>query len=309
MEAPRQAARPAAARTDFARWLTSDLRIKGSTRTVSEAPRAPTRSLAVNADTPSAQDGEKVDFARWLTADLRPRQRYAPDSLAPQVVSTEMTDADAAPDGVDAFDAASEERLTAAGMTELPNAVEPLGAAGPQPKPELDDDDLAVLPGRARRRAQLSSRGQSSRGRRGAVGLALLLLAGGALWLGGERPKSDLAARASAAPPAGAQLAALPPPPPDEVPAELEPEPEPSAAPEPMGNAERRAASAPRKGGAAPEPNPELDALDAKLSRARRPNVARYPDLPSPTLSQLARQEQATARKDAVRSSSVSAKQ
>jgi hypothetical protein len=230
----------AAIAPDFASWLTSDLRVKGTSVPPEAAP-------ALLSEPPRAAAGpapEQVALARWLTADLRPRGSTPPDSLAPQMV--------AAP---------------------IPLALVPAA--------DLEAEDLAVLPTRSGTRSRAQAR------RRAAVAFALLLLGGGVVLFGRAGSHGDVAAEPAAAAAPQGLLTALPPPPPDSV--------LPEVAPPPAEPVERR-----RSG-----PVPEGDAPEASdlAERAGGVSVARFPDLPLPTQSQLARdeRERAKARDDAAR--------
>jgi hypothetical protein len=166
------------------------------------------------------------------------------DSLAPQEVALEAASLDAAP---------------------LP-VVAP-GA--------LDDDDLAVLPGR--RRAAGSGRKKRAFA---LLGVACLVIAVGVGFR--QRDGSDAGTAASLGSPTDVS-AALPPPPPSED--ELLAAPE--QPPEPPPVRHKAAASA--------EPDDAIDPLDPRDSLGG-PSVRRYADVPSPTLSRLAREQRRLAR-------------
>lgn len=161
----------------------------------------------------------------------------------------------------------------------------------PEPEPgttpaarDLDDDDLSVLPGRRRKAGAGSTRRRAAL----VLGAALLL---GALVLGwrARGPAANFEGAANAA--VLDTAAALPPPPPDELaPANVEP-----------ATALTRAVS---RGTTSVEEEPGLDDPRSFLDGLA---VRRYADVPTRTLSRLAREqrERARARDDAVRASSV----
>jgi hypothetical protein len=140
--------------------------------------------------------------------------------------------------------------------------------------PQLEAEDLAVLP----------SRGGKKRDWRKLVVLAALLSVAGALLWVATGPKSEELAAAAAAP--AMMVAPLPPPPPAEAEV-LQPAPEPAPAP-----------TAPAGAGAvAAAREPALDVTPGSRGRRSGDAVARFADLPSPTLSRLAREELQRARK------------
>jgi hypothetical protein len=156
------------------------------------------------------------------------------------------------------------------------------GASEP-PKADLDDDDLSVLPGRRKARALL--------GRRSLVALGLVLLSTGFLLMRTSVPAADTGEASEAAAAVG-MTGALPPPPPEHVPLEAEPSPE-------EGVVEAQRVGAPRHASAEEEgPLEPADPLDPADPRWRLggPSKARFPDLPLPTLSRLARDELEQAR-------------
>jgi hypothetical protein len=157
-----------------------------------------------------------------------------------------------------------------------PPVEEPEEAA--EPRADLDAEDLAVLPGRSRGKAGATGR----RLRTAAVLAALLFVAGSLLFRAGGRGPEPVESLV-AAQPTGA-VGALPPPPPADVPT---PAPPVAEEPAPVSRGARRAAPA--------EPPPELE--DDLWSGPRGRNWARYADLPSPTLSRLAREERELAKK------------
>ena len=225
---------------------------------------------------PSAEERERAALAGWLTRDLTPKH-----SLRPSVVPPEP--AAAAPM------ASVSVGVVAASLTPppqdsltpqlLPPGMVPSDAP---PARELDEDDLSVLPGRRRKAAP------GSRRKRAALALAaVLLLVAAALTRRGGGPASNFEGAANAA---ADTSAALPPPPPAEA-APTPDEPAPVMTPAP-----RRGAS----GATNPDPGP-VDPRSFLGGLA----VRRYADVPSPTLSRLAREQRARARArdDAVRGS------
>jgi hypothetical protein len=145
-----------------------------------------------------------------------------------------------------------------------PSALAPLG---------LEEDDLAVLPGR--RRATGAERAKVAL----ALLLGLLLVGVGLVtWLGQGPERVGEAAASNAAPRDNGVL--LPPPPASDVqfPAH-----------------EAELARAARRGNAEPvEPEGSRDPRDPRFARGG-PNVRRYADVPSPTLSRLAREQRRLA--------------
>jgi hypothetical protein len=139
----------------------------------------------------------------------------------------------------------------------------------------LEEDDLAVLPGR----------GRASGARRAKLALALML----GLLLVGTLIVVRLAPRAPGEPQASASHGQptengvlLPPPPSSEL---LPSAPEPGAAPSPARRANTESA----------EPEEAMDPRDPRFTQGG-PNVRRYADVPSPTLSRLAREQRRLAR-------------
>ena len=146
----------------------------------------------------------------------------------------------------------------------------------------LDEEDLAVLPSR---------RGKKRDWRKLVVLAALLSVGGAVLWvLSAPRVEQEAGAAAAAAP--AVLTAPLPPPPPAD--AELA---EPVAEPEPAAPA--AAAGQGTGAGAEAEEAPLDPGTPGPRGRRAGDAVARFADLPSPTLSRLAREEQERARKAA----------
>jgi hypothetical protein len=219
---------------------------------------------------PSAEDLERAELVGWLVRDLKPKHGSRPSLVPPEPGS--MAPLPPVPD----------DPLPAQGSL-APQVLPP--EARPSASPagrDLDDDDLSVLPGRRRKGGGRSLR------RRAAVALGAALLLG-ALVLGwrARGPASTFESAANAA--ALDTAAALPPPPPDELaPAEVEP----AKVVMPAGG--RSTAGA--------EDEPGLDDPRSFLDGLA---VRRYADVPTRTLSRLAREqrERARARDDAVRAS------
>lgn len=210
---------------------------------------------------PPDADAGQTEFARWLTSDLRPRGgSLPPDSLAPQV----LPELQAAPSA---------------------------GAA-----PELEEEDLSVLPARPRALALLGRREARS-----LAALGVVVLAFGFFLMRGSPTVAGSPEATVAAPPEGAAASAvlLPPPPPEPEP--IEPEAE-------LGEVEPVAVESPagavREGKSGPLEAMPLEAMPPALparlgdprSRLDGPAVARFADLPSPRLSQLARAGMQDAR-------------
>ncbi|HVZ35782.1 MAG TPA: hypothetical protein VG963_25320 [Polyangiaceae bacterium] len=242
--------------TDFGRWLTRDLRHKGSNE-----PRSRERvRLPGSVVVPEPES----DFARWLRTDLRPRNGSLPptefataEAMVPAVYPVIATPGSAP--AADSFGPHTIEELPIA----EPPLEEELAPAALPSETLLQEEDLAVLPSRRRR-------GGARRWPALALLLVLLCFLGGvALWGGRDKPNMSTAPLpapvAAAAEPAPAA--------PDTT------EPPVSATP---------AAEKHRASKAAAEPQ-----LSASMARGRGngPSVGRFADLPLPTLSRLAKDE------------------
>jgi hypothetical protein len=203
---------------------------------------------------------EQVALARWLTSDLRLRPSIPPALSIPMHAPLSGS----AVTGILSTDLLGAELI-------LPEQALSLTKA------ELDADDLSVLP--PRRRARGRNHGRTFL-------LAALLFS--ALGLFAFRRGTDAGAIETevAAQPQAAVEALLPPAPRDEVVA-LEPEP-----------SGMQATPGARRPYAAPGPESAPDANDPR-GRLGGPSVARFPDLPSPTLSRLADDELEQARERA----------
>jgi hypothetical protein len=221
------------------------------------------------------------DLATWLTSDLR--AKGAP-SIPPAVESaTPSASVVVVPEpGADqsAFGAWLTSDLRPRNSSHPPDSLAPQIVTPPrdvldvEESAALEADDFAVLPGRAR--------GKRGSRRRAGVALAALLFAGAGLWFWASEPAPAPLESVAAAQPA-APVGALPPPPPSEVVVPAEPEP----APAPVSRGPRAPAPA----------EPPLQDEDDLWSGPRGRSLARYADLPSPTLSRLAREERELARK------------
>jgi hypothetical protein len=263
---PAPASRVEEGQDDFGRWLTHDLRAKGSPSQVPSAER-PSQPPTVLIPVP-----EQAELANWLLRDLRPRSSAPPDasarrdSLLPlsSPLLTESVPPSAALSAPDS--------LVPHAVSEAPHALTaPL-------EPALDDDDLAVLPSRR-------GRAGGQRRRRALILLAALLgVAGLSLWLRSGGPAE---ATQDAEPAAQAPLAAAPlPPPPPSLPEVTD---EATVLPAPV-------SAGPRRSGAAVDPLADDD--DELGPRGRRAGdaVARFADLPLSTQAKLAREERQKAR-------------
>jgi len=296
---------------DFGRWLTHDLRPKGAP---SQAP--PTeRSIEVQSFPPQSllvPVQEEPELASWLLRDLKPRSSSPPhayahgdalsqaETLPAQAAVSEAAVVSKAAVGFDAA-AGSDAALSA------PAASAPLSLASPsaeraansllppdslvphavseapralaaRSEAALDDDDLAVLPSSRARRA-----GQR-RWRHVAVLAALLGALALVFW---RRSSADADAMGGGVDPAlSAALAAAPlPPPPPQLKDEDSDSDDPPA---PVPAVSHRASPAPDEA--------ELPELSGPHGRRAGDAVARFADLPTPTLSKLAREERQKAR-------------
>ena len=192
-------------------------------------------------------DAEQPDNSSWRVPELRARgSSLPPDSLAPQEMTTSV-------------------------------APEPVGP------PELDEEDLAVLP-------SLAGLPKPRRPAQALMGFGVLLMisvVGGWWWGRGQIVDSGSGAAAPAASP-HVVATALPPPPPEL--AEGEDELEPALV--------SPAADTTKATGASESESFQSRQDDPLGRRGRRvgDSVARFPDLPSPTLSRLTKDERQEAR-------------
>jgi hypothetical protein len=269
---------------DLGRWLTQELRAKGSSlssppppATEPSAPEVPRAPLVVDEESP---------LVGWLAQDLTPKHSVRPASSLPALYP--------APGAPDAQEFSAPEVSAGAetvASLQAPQAVlasEPVPASTPVP-PTLEEDDFSVLPGRRRAPA-------GSGRKKYAVLLLGLMLLGGALVLR-LRGGADLAqAGASSGTASAADGAGALPPPPGSGALEAPPEETVSA---PVG----------RGAGAREQPAELTDPRDPRFSLGG-PNVRRYADVPSPTLSRLAREQRRLAREreEAARNAKPAAK-
>lgn len=193
-------------------------------------------------------DAEQPDDSSWRVPELRPRgSSLPPDSLAPQEVATAL-------------------------------------APEPAPPPDLEEEDLAVLP----RLAGLPKARQPARALMGVGVLLMISLVGGWWWGRGQVVDAQSVDVAAAASPHVAATA-LPPPPPELVE-------EDEAEPELVAPAAVTATTT--TGSEAASESELLQPRDPRGPHGRRAgdSVARFPDLPSPTLSRLSKDERQEAR-------------
>jgi hypothetical protein len=294
-------------------WFSQALRTKGSLLpSRPPAPEPPPPELPpseVEVEDPAAS------FAGWLARDLIPKHSLRPSpfaSLAP------ARDSGAPPASVSASEAsllpepAIANEGAANGEQSLPYAPAPLpggeGSARPNApqdslapqmvppapagdviEPDLDDDDLSVLPGR--RKAKVSGPASSGTKKYALGVLALLLLVGAFVMRGGGPSDAALADTTHAA---ASDVAAALPPPPTDIPAEAEPAPE--------------APTVPHVKHSASSTDPEE--LADPRSFLGGPSVRRYADVPSPTLSRLASEQRRLQRQreEVVRKAKANAK-
>ncbi|HEU4583306.1 MAG TPA: hypothetical protein VFS67_33845 [Polyangiaceae bacterium] len=291
--------------SDFGRWLTRDLRTKGTPSLLpSELPPELLPPSAGERPAPSVVVAapEEPPLASWLLSGLKPRGSVPPEraSVSPAEGATnalsEAQTPQAAPAAAPLIPTQPEvgEAANPSADSLMPHAVsEPpraygAGAALAPSGDALDEDDLAVLPSRRRARGQRRWR---------PAALAALLLGSLALLLWRRTGSQLETARADAAASAPAAAEALPPPPPaqEEV---VPPREEPEAAPAP------RASGAPTPAG----PDlPEPPDLPGRAGRRAGDAIARFADLPPPTLSKLAREERQKIREREARARAAKA--
>jgi hypothetical protein len=265
--------RPAdAERAVLAGWLTRDLTPKHSLR----APAALTRASEPPSDLPAA-GGSLSPGAPTATLSLSDVWDDAHVGREAPAARTEASVSEARPARAvlsaadvpawQAVVAASEVPLAngALATSQLPSAIVPVA---------LEEDDLSVLPGR-RRAAAGSGRAKLAL----ALLLGLLLVGIGLVVRLGEGPSGN---REAANEPAGpSDNGVLLPPPPAFV--------------APLSTAEASAPAHVRRGGAhSEEPEEVMDPRDPRFSLGG-PSVRRYADVPSPTLSRLAREQRRLA--------------
>jgi hypothetical protein len=220
---------------------------------------------------------EEPALASWLLSGLRPRGSVPPEVAV--VPEGGMAAAPAAelliPVEIEAGAAGSlppPDSLMPHAVSEPPRAA---GAALALAADGLDADDLAVLPSRGRA-------GGQRRWRHVAVA-ALLLATLGVLFRRGTGSQVE-SAHADAAANAPQAAEPLPPPPPSREDITVPPEePEPAAP-------QRHASGAPASS------EPELPDVPGRAGRRAGDAIARFADLPPPTLSKLAREERQKIR-------------
>ncbi len=220
---------------------------------------------------------EEPALASWLLTGLKPRGSVPPDVAV--VLQGGMDAPPAAEFLIPAAVEAGVEGSLPPPDSLMPHAVsEPPRAAGAAlalAVDGLDADDLAVLP--SRRRA-----GGQPRWRQVAVAALLLGALAVLFWRG--RGSQLESAHADAAANAPQPAEPLPPPPPAQEDIAAPPE-------EPEPAAPQRHAS-----GAAASSEPELPDLPGRAGRRAGDAIARFADLPPPTLSKLAREERQKIR-------------
>jgi hypothetical protein len=236
-------------------------------------------------------DSQEPPVAGWLLDGVKPRGSVPPEALSATLLASKWESvvpprSALAPSGallpVEALAPAAVPASEALQLAPLDSLV-PHAVTEPPPAlalrdPQLDEEDLAVLPSR---------RGKKRDWRKLVVLAALVSVAAAVLWVSRGSRVEQLADTAATAAPA-MMAAPLPPPPPSE--AELGAAP---AEPEPSTAAPAAGASA-----AAVAAEPALDPAPGRRGGRRAGDaVARFADLPSPTLSRLAREEQQRARK------------
>lgn len=277
-------------RRDLADWLTRDLRVKGAPSERPPAERPPAERPS-QPHTVVITDASEPPLAGWLLQDLKPRS----SSLPPEALGTTLLgsrwESVGAPDSPAAAETAkpAESAALATPPAQPESPAQPVDSLVPHAVSEapaplalrdaaLDDEDLAVLPSRRRKKRDW---------RKVVVLAALLSVAGAVLWVTSAPRVEEVAGTAAAAP--AVLTAPLPPPPPSELP-ELEPE-APLEAQSP--------ATPTGQGSGALAREPELEPASGPRGRRAGDAVARFADLPSPTLSRLAREEQQRLRKAA----------
>ena len=244
-------------------------------------------------------DAEASELGRWLAQDLR--TKGAPSDAAtpelPSVHQKRIVEAEQ-PDN----SSWRVPELRARGSSLPPDSLSPQEvsaavASEPAPAPDLEDEDLAVLPSLA----GLPKARQPAQALMG-VGLLLMLAIGGGWWWGKAQIIDESGGAATVASPHIA-AAPLPPPPPevlDEQDLEGQNELEPARVP-PTSVATKAAGGETALDSQLPEPR-RPDTLSPR-GRRSGDSVARFADLPSPTLSRLSKDErqEARSRDDGVR--------
>jgi hypothetical protein len=240
-------------------------------------------------------DAEASELGRWLAQDLRTKgvPSEAPPPELPSVHQKRIVEAEQ-PDNSSWRVPA----LRARGSSLPPDSLAPqevTAAVAPQPAAptDLEDEDLAVLPSlagvpKARQPAQALM----------AVGALLTLAIVGGWWWGRGQIVDGESGEVAAAASPHVVGTALPPPAPEVV--EEEDELDPAQVP-PASVATKPSGSETALDSTSPEP-PRTESLGPR-GRRSGDSVARFADLPSPTLSRLSKNErqEARSRDDGVR--------
>jgi len=238
---------------------------------------------------------EASELGRWLAQDLRTKgaPSEAPAPELPSIHQKRIVDAEQ-PDNSSWRVPALRARGSSLPPDSLaPQEVTAADAAQPAAPTELEDEDLAVLPSLA----GLPKARQPAQALMAVGALLTIAIVGGWWWGRGQIVEGESGEAAVAASPHVVGTA-LPPPAPEVVEEqdELEPAPVPPAS---------VATKAPGSETALDSALPEAQRKETLGSRGRRSgdSVARFADLPSPTLSRLSKDErqQARSRDDDVR--------
>jgi len=229
-------------------------------------------------------DAEASDLGRWLALDLRAKgvPSEPPPPELPSVHQKRIVDAEQ-PDNASWRVPALRQRGSSLPPDSLaPQEVATALASEPVPPPDLDDEDLAVLPSLA----GLPKARQPARALMGVGVLLMISLVGGWWWGRGQIVGGEGVDAPSVASP-HVLATALPPPPPELLEDEAEPELDPPAA-----------VTTKTAGSEAASESELLQPRDPRGAQGRRAgdSVARFPDLPSPTLSRLSKDERQEAR-------------
>jgi hypothetical protein len=232
-------------------------------------------------------EAEASELGRWLARDLRTKgaPSEAPAPELPSVHQKRIVDAEQ-PDNT----SWRVPELRARGSSLPPDSLAPQEvtadvAAEPEAASELDDEDLAVLPSLA----GLPKARQPARALMG-VGALLMISVVGGWWWGRGQIVDDGSRDAAPASSPHVVATALPPPPPDLV-EEEEDEVDPAQVSPATATTKATGSEAASESGS-PEPRREAPLAP----QGRRTGVARFPDLPSPTLSRLSKDERQEAR-------------
>jgi hypothetical protein len=270
---PAESSPAALERAALAGWLTRDLIPKHSVR----APGALTRPSESPSELPAASGSLSLS-ASAATSSLAPTDVWDDAHLAREAPAARMeavSDARPARAVLSAVDVPAWQAVVSA--NEVPLADRALATSQPPSAivpVALEEDDLSVLPGR-RRAAAGSGRAKLAL----ALLLGLLLVGIGLVVRLGEGPSGNL--EAANEPAGSSDNGVLLPPPPAFV------------APLPADEASAPA-QARRRGTHSEEPDGLMDPRDPRFS-LNGPSVRRYADVPSPTLSRLAREQRRLA--------------